>query len=74
VLFIKDVRSQGRKSEIYGVSAWTRGEEGLSHCGYFADKESQFFAILSGHLLWTAPYGTFRSARTWEPSHLKVNA
>jgi len=36
--------------KIYGVSAQTRG---------------QCFAILCGRLLWTAPYGTFRSARAW---------
>jgi len=29
---------------------------GLSQCGHFADKRgSQFFAILCGRLLWTAP-------------------
>jgi len=37
-------------SEIYGV--------GLSQCGYFRNKRGgggQFFAILFGRLLWTAP-------------------
>jgi len=42
--------------EIYGVSARTWGR-GLSQCGQFVDKEGggQFFAILCGRLLWTAP-------------------
>jgi len=40
--------------EIYGMSARTRG---LSQCGHFADKceGDQFFAILCGRPLWTAP-------------------
>jgi len=42
----------------YGVSvsARTRGG-GLNQCGHLADKGEgvQFFAILCGHLLWTAP-------------------
>jgi len=41
--------------KIYGVSARTR-VEGLSQCRHFSDKErDQFFAILRGRLLWTAP-------------------
>jgi len=41
--------------EINLVSARTRG---LSQFGHFADKGegNQFFAILYGYLLWTAPY------------------
>jgi len=39
--------------EIYDVSARTRG---LSQCGHFSNKgRGQFFAILCGHHLWTAP-------------------
>jgi len=36
--------------EIYGVSARTRREGGLSQCGHFVDKGrgGQFFAILCG--------------------------
>jgi len=43
--------------EMFSVSARTMGEEGLNQCGYFADKGRgrQFFAILCGRLLWTAP-------------------
>jgi len=38
--------------EIYGVSAGTKGEGGLSQCGHFADKrEGELFAILCGRLL-----------------------
>jgi len=43
-------------SEIYGVSARTRGEGRLSQFGHFTDKECQFFAIFCGRPLWTAPY------------------
>jgi len=34
-----------------------QGERGLKQCGHFADKggRDQFFAILCGRLLWTAP-------------------
>jgi len=41
--------------EIYEVSARTRG---LSQFGHFANKggRDQFFAILCGRPLWTAPY------------------
>jgi len=41
------------------------GQEGrgLSQCGHFSDKggEGQFFAILCGRLLWTAPNGKYFS-------------
>jgi len=42
--------------EIYGVSVRTKGRE-FNQCGHFADKGvgGQFFAILCGRLLWTAP-------------------
>jgi len=43
-----DVRTFWRKNfgffEIYGVSARTRGEGGLSQCGHFTDKGGQFCA------------------------------
>jgi len=47
--------------KIYGVSAPTRVEGMLSQCGHFADKGEggQFFTILCGRLLWTAPKNTF---------------
>jgi len=39
--------------EMYGVSARTRGVEPVrTFCG----RGGQFFAILCGRLLWTAPY------------------
>jgi len=40
--------------EIFGVRT-NKGGGGLRHCGHFADKEGQFFSILCGRLLWTAP-------------------
>jgi len=39
--------------EIYGVSARAGG---LSQCGHFSDKGVNFFAILCGRPLWTAPF------------------
>jgi len=50
-----DVRTFWRKNfgffEIYGVSS----RRGLSQCGHFSEKEGQFFAILCGGPLSTAP-------------------
>jgi len=42
--------------EIYGVSAQTRGVESVRT--FFGQEESigQFFEILCGRILWTAPY------------------
>jgi len=38
---------------------------GLIQCGHFADKGGQFFAILCGRLLCTAPYFLNRMQHTW---------
>jgi len=46
--------------EIYGVSARTRGERVepvRTVCGQ--GKRGQFFVVLCGRLLWTAPYDVF---------------
>jgi len=51
--------------EIYGMSARTRG---VVQCGHFSDKGEggQFFAILCGRLLWTAPYCFLQQQRLHE--------
>jgi len=47
-----------------------QGKEELSQSGHFADKVVKFFAILCGHLLWTAPYCISVSA--WKPTVLRI--
>jgi len=43
--------------EIYGVTAWTRKVEPVrTFFGKGGEGGSQFFSILCGRLLWTAPY------------------
>jgi len=53
-----------RTSALFGVNLrifrnlrCVSTDKGVVQCGHFADKEgSQFFAILYGCLLWTAPF------------------
>jgi len=49
--------------EIYGVSARTRGREGEPVRTFFGQwlRGGQFFAILCGRLLWTAPYSKWQN-------------
>jgi len=42
--------------EIYGVSERTRGGGRVERVWTFCGQGGQFFAILCGRLLWTAPY------------------
>jgi len=46
-----------KKTDFSKFMVCPHGQGGLSQCGRFADKEGwgQFFAILCGRLLWTAP-------------------
>jgi len=48
---------------------------GLSRCGHFANKEGggQFFAILCGRLLRTAPNAVFRCRNVATPKKLDGN-
>jgi len=39
----------------------------VSHYGHFSDKERRFFAILCGHLLWTAPKQEGKNSRSIAP-------
>jgi len=48
--------------EIYGVSAWTKGVEPVrTFCGQ--EERGQFFTILCGRLLWTAPYEWWKQSK-----------